>query len=69
MTIQKSILKTKQKQTLGTASGALLGSDAVDRKQQRVALMVENALSDSVDTHITTRLSFKPTCFTAASLT
>lgn len=46
-----------------------LGSDAVDRKQQRVALMVENALSDSVDTHITTRLSFKPTCFTAASLT
>lgn len=69
MTIQKSILKTEQKQTLGTASGALLGSDAVDRKQQRVALMVENALSDSVDTHITTRLSFKPTCFTAASLT
>lgn len=31
--------------------------------------MVENALSDSVDTHITTRLSFKPTRFTSAGLT
>lgn len=57
------------KTDIGTASGALLGSDAVDRKQQRVTLVVENALPDGMDTHITTRLSFKPTCFTAASLT
>nr|DAP17196.1 MAG TPA: hypothetical protein [Caudoviricetes sp.] len=31
--------------------------------------MVKNTLSDGMDTHITARLSFKPTCFTAASLT
>ena len=69
MTAGKYLRINTGKQTLGTASGALLGSDAVDRKQQRVTLVVENALPDSMDTHITTRLSFKPTCFTAASLT
>lgn len=31
--------------------------------------MIENALSDGVDAHISARLSFKPTRFTAASLT
>ena len=69
MTAGKYLRINTGKQTLGTASGALLGSDAVDRKQQRVTLVVENALPDGMDTHITTRLSFKPTCFTAASLT
>lgn len=57
------------KYSLGTTSGALLRSDTVDCKQQRVTLMIQNTLSDGVDTHVTTRLSFKPTCFTAASLT
>lgn len=65
----KKYFKNKTKTDIGHRQRCPLGSDAVDRKQQRVALMVENALSDSVDTHITTRLSFKPTCFTAASLT
>lgn len=69
MTIQESILKTERKQTLGTTSGALLRSDTMDCKQQRVTLMIQNTLSDAMDTHVTTRLSFKPTCFTAASLT
>lgn len=65
----KGIWRNTIQTSLGTASGALLDSDTVDRKQQRITLVIENALSDGMDTHVTTRLSFKPTCFTAASLT
>ena len=66
---KKYFKKQNGQEYIGHRNGALFGSNAVDRKQQRISLMIENAFSDGVDTHVTARLPFKPTCFTAASLT
>jgi hypothetical protein len=41
----------------------------VNGKQQRVTLLIDLALSDDVNAHITTRLTFQPTRFAPLRLT
>jgi len=40
----------------------------VNGEQQRIAMTVQTAFSDSVDTHITAGLSLQPTRFTTTNL-